>query len=209
MIDKKLYCETFEKLRASDEAKKEVLQKMDAKQNKKNRFFRTAAAAAALVAALAVSVGAVNEATDGMLLQTLRTVWSNGYMTQYEITDGSGDRITVTATEPAAVTVENGRMLLQAGGETVDITDEIVQKGSYRFERTMDGQTVVTEVTGTLEDWTLTETVTAGDGVIYETKMSSDDAADVQTGTVLVEESTDEDGVEHVSTVTITLAETE
>lgn len=209
MIDKTLYCETFEKLRASDEAKMEVLNKMNEKRNRKSRCFRTAAAVGALCAMLAVSAGAVNEATGGMLLETLRAVWSNGYMTRYETTTGSGEQLTITAAEPAAVTVKDGRMLLEAGGETVDITDEIVQNGSYRFEKVIDGRTVVAEVTGTLEDWTLTETVTAGDGVTYETNTSSGDAADVQTGTVLVEESTDESGVEHVSTVTIPLTETE
>lgn len=67
MIDKRLYQETFSHLRASDQAKQEVFQKMQEMKHRKRmpRVLRGAAIAAAMVMALAVTAGAVNVATDG------------------------------------------------------------------------------------------------------------------------------------------------
>ena len=62
MIDKRLYQETFSHLRASDQAKQEVFQKMQEMKHRKRmpRVLRGAAIAAAMVMALAVTAGAVN-----------------------------------------------------------------------------------------------------------------------------------------------------
>lgn len=70
MIDKRLYQETFSHLRASDQAKQEVFQKMQEMKHRKRmpRVLRGAAIAAAMVMALAVTAGAVNVATDGGVL---------------------------------------------------------------------------------------------------------------------------------------------
>ena len=55
MIDKRLYQETFSHLRASDQAKQEVFQKMQEMKHRKRmpRVLRGAAIAAAMVMALA------------------------------------------------------------------------------------------------------------------------------------------------------------
>lgn len=57
MIDKRLYQETFSHLRASDQAKQEVFQKMQEMKHRKRmpRVLRGAAIAAAMVMALAVT----------------------------------------------------------------------------------------------------------------------------------------------------------
>ena len=69
MIDKDLYRETFSRLCASDEAKKEVFHMME-KQKKIRipKLLRGAAIAAVMTMALAVTAAAANAATDGMLL---------------------------------------------------------------------------------------------------------------------------------------------
>ena len=67
MIDKRLYQETFSHLRASDQAKQEVFQKMQEMKHRKRmpRVLRGAAIAAAMVMALAVTARAVNVARTG------------------------------------------------------------------------------------------------------------------------------------------------
>ena len=60
MIDKRLYCETFSRLCASEEAKKEVFQMMKEKKEAKRlpRVLRAGAIAAVMTVVLAVSAGA-------------------------------------------------------------------------------------------------------------------------------------------------------
>ena len=62
MIDKRLYCETFSRLCASEEAKKEVFQMMNEKKNARRlpKLLRGAAIAAAMAMALAVTAGAAD-----------------------------------------------------------------------------------------------------------------------------------------------------
>lgn len=57
MIDKKLYCETFSRLHASEEAKKEVFQMTKKKGARIPKLLRGAAIAAAMTMALAVTAG--------------------------------------------------------------------------------------------------------------------------------------------------------
>lgn len=92
MIDKRLYCETFSRLCASEEAKKEVFQMMNETKHRARLpgILRAGAIAAAMTMALAVTAGAVDLATGGMLFQSLREVWSDGYETRYEAVDRDG-----------------------------------------------------------------------------------------------------------------------
>ena len=169
------------------------------------KLLRTAAMAAALACALAVTAGAVNMATDGLLFRTLREVWSDGYETRYEAVDEAGNVIDITATAGASITTEDGRMILHAVNEDIDITGEIAETGAYHQEWIMKQRTVTVNVTGTQEEWTLVEEVTDQTGDIYRFTVTSDDmATGVQTGTAVIGESIDEDGVENVTTVTVT-----
>ena len=92
MIDKRLYQETFSHLRASDQAKQEVFQKMQEMKHRKRmpRVLRGAAIAAAMVMALAVTAGAVNVATDGEFFRQFTIVWTSG--NQYLAQDNQGSR---------------------------------------------------------------------------------------------------------------------
>ena len=79
MIDEKLYRETFSRLRASDEAKKEVLVKMNEMNGKKTlrrplRALRAVALAAMLTLALAVSA---NAASNGALFENMRIIFQD------------------------------------------------------------------------------------------------------------------------------------
>ena len=174
MIDPKLYCETFSRLRASEEAKKEVLQMKEKKRVRMPKVLRGAAIAAAMAMALAVTAGAVNLATDGELFRYFTVVWAGE--DSLLAVDGQGNQVEVTMVPEGQVTVEDGRMILHAQGEETDITDEIEATGSYHFAYDMtvvhdDGseevRTITIDITGGPDQWTLTQD--NGDGTQYTT----------------------------------------
>ena len=185
MIDKRMYRETFSQLRASDQAKQEVLQKMQEMKQRKRmpRVLRGAALAAAMVMALAVTAGAVNVATDGALFRQFTIVWTSG--DQYLARDDQGNAVSITLVDGDVVTEEDGRLILHVDGEDIDITEELETEGVYDYAYDMevvreDGsretRTVTIEVTGTPENWTVTQD--NGDGVAYETAGGSGAAGD-------------------------------
>lgn len=55
--------------------------------------------AAVMTAALMVMAGAVDLATEGMLMGTLRQLWTDGTVTHYQVEDSSGDTIDITVTQ--------------------------------------------------------------------------------------------------------------
>ena len=179
MIDKRLYQETFSHLRASDQAKQEVFQKMQEMKHRKRmpRVLRGAAIAAAMVMALAVTAGAVNVATDGEFFRQFTIVWTSG--NQYLAEDGQGNAVSITLVD-GVVTEEDGRLILHVDGEDIDITEELETEGVYDYAYDMevvheDGsretRTVSIQVTGSPEQWTATQD--NGDGMVYETSGGS------------------------------------
>ena len=182
MIDKKLYCETFSRLRASEEAKKEVLQMKEKKRMRMPKILRGAAIDAAMTMALAVTAGAVNLATDGELFRQFTIIWSedNHYVAQ----DDQGNQVDITLMDGDLVTEEDGRLILHMNGENIDITEELEAEGVYACAYDMevvheDGsretRTVSIQVTGSPENWTVTQD--NGDGIAYETTGGTGEAA--------------------------------
>ena len=182
MIDKKLYCETFSRLRASEEAKKEVLQMKEKKRMRMPKILRGAAIAAAMTMALAVTAGAVNLATDAELFRQFTIIWSedNHYVAQ----DDQGNQVDITLMDGDLVTEEDGRLILHMNGENIDITEELEAEGVYACAYDMevvheDGsretRTVSIQVTGSPENWTVTQD--NGDGIAYETTGGTGEAA--------------------------------
>ena len=180
MIDKRLYQETFSQLRASDQAKQEVLQKMQEMKQRKRmpRVLRGAALAAAMMMALAVTAGAVNVAMDGALFRQFTIVWTSG--DQYLARDDQGNAVSITLVDGDVVTEEDGRLILHVDGEDIDITDRLEADGVYTYAYDMevvheDGsretRTVSIQVTGSPEQWTATQD--NGDGMVYETSGGS------------------------------------
>ena len=182
MIDPKLYCETFSRLHASEEAKKEVLQMKEKKRMRMPKILRGAAIAAAMTMALAVTAGAVNLATDGELFRQFTIIWSedNHYVAQ----DDQGNQVDITLMDGDLVTEEDGRLILHMNGENIDITEELEAEGVYACAYDMevvheDGsretRTVSIQVTGSPENWTVTQD--NGDGIAYETTGGTGEAA--------------------------------
>ncbi len=179
MIDKRLYCETFSRLCASEEAKKEVFQMMNEKKQTKRlpKVLRAGVIAAAMTAALAITAGAADLATGGALFASLRMVWSDGYETRYEAVDRDGNQLMLSVSEGARIEMgEDGRsMVLCAAGEEMDITEDMERDGAYHFEKETESCSVEVDVTGSAEAWEMTETTTDSDGVSYTNHITSAD----------------------------------
>ena len=157
-MDRMLFHETFSRLRASDEAKEEVLAMTQETKKRHTGAARVLTIAAAVVLALAVTAGAANGLTDGNLFITLSTVWSDGIKTVYEDQSGATYQ---TYDLRGEVEKGDGRLYLVAGEEEMDITDAMANEGSYHYETEQDGVSLVVDVTGDTERWTCTNTVTA------------------------------------------------
>lgn len=132
MMDERLYRETFSRLRASDEAKKEVLLKMNGMEKTRRplRALRTLAIAAALTMALAVTA---NAASGGELFKTLRIVWQDGSSIMME--DGQGNLITVATGGYDKAEVRDGKLIVEGVEGTEDETSKSsMMIGHYTVE---------------------------------------------------------------------------
>jgi hypothetical protein len=151
MIDEKLYRETFSRLRASDEAKQEVIMRTADMNEKKTRrplkALRAAAIAAMLTVALAVTA---NAASNGALFENLRIVWQND--SQIMLENNQGNQVLVSGVF-ADAELQDGKLVLTVDGTETDITQEIEEHGTYNSTvKTADGRDVDVTVTGTLEN---------------------------------------------------------
>ena len=88
------------------------------------------------------------------------------------------------------VTKENGRLILHAQGEEIDITEAMETAGAYHYAYDMDvvhedgsreTRTVTIDVTGDLDRWTVSQD--NGDGTSYET-VSGDNGLTEFSGTM-------------------------
>ena len=181
MIDERVYRETFSRLRASQQAKEEVFQMMETRKHNRRlpKVLRGAAIAAVMVMALAVTAGAVNVATDGELFREFLITWVGD--DNLVAVDDQGNQVYITIDQSGEdlVTKENGRLILHAD-QDIDITDELVEKGSYHYEYeakavwedgSQEVRTITIDVTGDLDSWSVTrsnggdvsDTVTSGE----------------------------------------------
>ena len=179
MIDEKLYRETFSRLRASDEAKQEVIMRTADMNEKKTRrplkALRAAAIAAMLTVALAVTA---NAASNGALFENLRIVWQND--SQIMLEDNQGNQVLVSGVF-ADAELRDGKLVLTVDGTETDITQEIEEHGAYSSTvKTADGRDVAVTVTGTLEDCEVQLSSRDGD-MDYNVAAESSTAAESHT----------------------------
>lgn len=212
MIEKRLYRETFSRLCASEEAKKEVFQMMNEKKHAKRlpRVLRAGAIAAVMTVALAVTAGAADLASGGTLFRSIREVWSDGYETRYEAVDQDGNQLMVSVSEGARIEKrDDGRvMVLCAAGEEIDITENLAEDGMFHFEKSLENHSVEVDISGSAENWDLTEIVTQADGTVYTSHFTSEDVeAELHISTAVAADTDggpDENGVVNSSVVTVT-----
>ena len=89
---------------------------------------------ACVIAALAVTAAAANAATDGMLLNGIMFHILSMDENRMELMDDEGNRFFVTAVDGDLVREEDGRVYIQTDSGDVDITDSLLENGSYTFE---------------------------------------------------------------------------
>ena len=183
MMDRKLYHDTFSALRASEDRIEEVISMT--KQKNVHKKSRAALIALAACAALCISAGAVNVATDGVIWEKLyNLVQVNAFKSEAQLENGE------TATVYLAdVDLEDrdGRAILVVSGEETDITDALDQEGKYHYERTDGGTVCTVDVTGTLEHWSM-EIATYDEGEEAPTVFTktSEDGDDFQSSVTVV-----------------------
>ena len=178
MIDEKLYRETFSRLRASDEAKKEVLVKMN-EMNGKKTLRRPLRALRAV--ALAVSA---NAASNGALFENMRIIFQDDSLIVLE--NDAGERVEVSGTF-AKAELRDGNLILTVDGAEFDITEEIVENGVYRGTvKSAGGEDLDVTVTGTLEDCEI-QLSSQGRDEDYTISTESTAAAETYTSVTVVD----------------------
>lgn len=179
MMDERLYRETFSRLRASDEAKKEVLVNMN-EMNKTTvrrplKALRAAALAAMLTLALAVTA---NAASNGAMLENLRIIFQDD--SRIVLENDAGERVEVTGVF-ADAELRDGKLILTVDNAEFDITADIAENGVYQGTvKTAEGVDVGVTVTGTLEDCQVQLSSQDGD-VDYNIVTESSAAAEAYT----------------------------
>lgn len=184
MMDERLYRETFSRLRASDEAKKEVLVKMN--ETKKTRrplkALRAVALAAMLTLALAVTA---NAASNGALFENMRIIFQDD--SHIVLENDAGERVEVTGTF-AHAELRDGKLILTVDNAEFDITDEIAENGVYTGTvKTAEGEDVGVTVTGTLEDCQIQLDFQDGDtdyNIVTESSAAAEAYTSVTTNTI-------------------------
>ena len=174
------------KYRASDEAKKEVLVKMNEMDKKTVRrpwkALRAVAMAAVLTLALAISA---NAATNGELFENMRIIFQDD--SRIVLENDAGARVEVTGVF-ADAQLEDGKLILTVDNAEFDITDEIAENGVYTGTvKTAGGEDVGVTVTGTLEDCEVQLSSQDGDtdyNVATESSASAETYTSVTTTTI-------------------------
>lgn len=167
MIDEKLYRETFSRLQASGEAKKEVLLKMNetGKTRRPLKALRVLALAAALTLALAVTA---NAASNGELFRNLRIIWQDGSSIMME--DEQGNQIMVTTGGYTNAEIRDGKLSVEGVGDGDSANS--VMTGQFTMESS-DGTEVKINVT---EESPVGVEVATGGAVSYSVTVASDTA---------------------------------
>lgn len=148
MFDHNAYRERCSELHISEEALQEVIEMAEQKQKKPvRRPLRVGLIAAAVTAALMVTVSAANpEALQG-LLATIRSSTAIGDYREDIVMDDTGETVTALRLPDTAVEEKDGRIILTVDGEKTDITDAMERDGSYLWTREDEGAKVSVQVT--------------------------------------------------------------
>lgn len=146
-MNDKLFTETFSKLKASDQAKEELMDMMEETKTKgKRRAYKVAriiAVAAAVICLLTATAFAANAVTDGALFESAKTIWVNRDRFVLGIQNPDGIVDASVRNGGARLVHEDGRYILKVLcgpiDVAIDITDELAENGTYDFDAEQDG----------------------------------------------------------------------
>ena len=169
MFNRKLYHKTMEELRAPQDKIEEIIAMTEQTNTRKHRrSIRTVAVAAAAIAMLSIGVSAANlEGMQEFFYHISTVVKVDAFRTN--IATEEGDQVAVLDLNQIAVEKREGRVLLIAGEEEMDITQALERDGRYEYQKVSEDTQVTAVVTGTPEEYSLDVSIAAGgeDGVIY------------------------------------------
>ena len=150
MFNRKLYCDAMEELRAPQDKIEEVIAMT---QNHAEKKVRIAAVAAAAAAMLTLGVSAANP--EGVLqelwYQVSAVIRLDDFRSEVTLTDGTG--FSLLDVSQVAVETREDRVVLTAGSEEVDITEQLERDGRYVYEHSGEASELKVEVTGTPQDY--------------------------------------------------------
>lgn len=150
-MNQTLYHETISALRPSEGKIEEVITMTEQKKIKSRG--RAALIALAACAALIGSAGAANAVTGGEFWLNLENyIQVNVFKSVAVSPDGDTTALINMTTE---IQQRDGRTILVVPGDEVDITDALIENGTYHYERTDGGTVCEVDVTGTPEHWTM------------------------------------------------------
>lgn len=168
MIDDELYRETFSKLRASEQAKREVLMNIQEKKTKRRlpKVLRSAAIAAVLVVALAVTASAAETDLLDFISVQLTTIFDDGF---HSVAVDEEGKEWNSYNMTAETELRDGRLILKAMTQESDITDDLLDDGKAVHTFYKDDFDMTVTVEGTLEKHTIsTESEVGGVCMVSE-----------------------------------------
>lgn len=153
------YWHMMEQVTLSDREKEEIMDMLENQGTQKRRMPR----AGKLILAAALAVGCVLSIAAGLPAQVYNFVAGGSAI----INPGTGEgsfSYDVEGNEP--ITVENGRLMFDADGQKVDVTDKMDANTPYIYERTdpKTGNKGYVVLGGTVEDYGWAEFFLAEDG---------------------------------------------
>ena len=159
MFDPRLYREACGELHVSPEKIEEVISM--SQQNKKHILRRPLRAGLVTAAALALTVVGVSAASPQVLdaiTGHIAQVFQVGELRQDMITE-EGTTVTTMEMPEARIEDRDGRAILLAMGEEIDITAPLEEDGRYEYRYEDEGSQLTILVEGSLENWTMTTSV--------------------------------------------------
>ena len=154
------YWRMMEQVTLSDRKKEEIMEMLENKGTQKRRM----PSVKALVLAAALAVGCALSIAAGLPAQVYNFVTGGSVVVE---PGGAEVNFTLTGDEEVSpVIVENGRLMLEADGQKLDITDKVDENTPYVQERTdpATGNKGYLVVGGTVEDFGWAEFFLTEDG---------------------------------------------
>lgn len=157
---KKEYRHMMAQAALSDQKKEEILNMMENNQSNKRRM----PSPGKIVLAAALAVGCVLSIAAGLPAQVYNFVAGGSAVIE---ADGSEAHFTLTGDEdPSPITVEDGKLWLDADGQKTDLTGKVDENTPYVYERTdpKTGNKGYLVVGGTVDDYGWAEFFLTEDG---------------------------------------------
>lgn len=154
------YWHMMEQVTLSDQKKEEIMEMLENKGTQKRRMPK----AGKIVLAAALAVGCVLSIAAGLPAQVYNMMVGGSVI--FTPGDGGGINLEIPGEDASPLTVENGRLWFDAGGQKLDITDKVDENTPYVYEHTdpKTGNKGYVVLGGTVDDYGWAEFFLSEDG---------------------------------------------